>query len=329
MAPNWHSGFTFAWAGNLDSSITVVLAGPCVWRVPWSGRTAICNGMTYRTLISATQLQAALERGDPLLFDCGFDLAQPEAGRMAYAAGHLPGAYYLHLDEDLAARPSGTNGRHPLPDPEILAGKLRAAGLKQGRQVVAYDASGGAFAARLWWLLRWIGHDAVAVLDGGRQAWLAAGGALEQGGRKAPPAGDFVALPPDGKRVVDAGEVLANIASPQHLVIDARTPERFRGEPNPLDPVAGHIPGARNRCFRDNLNAEGGFKPAELLAAEFSDVLGDTAPGDVILQCGSGVTACHNALAMEVAGMRGALLYPGSWSEWISDPDRPVATGPA
>ncbi len=195
--------------------------------------------------------------------------------------------------------------------------------------MVAYDASGGAFAARLWWLLRWIGHDAVAVLDGGRQAWLAAGGALEQGGRKAPPAGDFVALPPDGKRVVDAGEVLANIASPQHLVIDARTPERFRGEPNPLDPVAGHIPGARNRCFRDNLNAEGGFKPAELLAAEFNDVLGDTAPGDVILQCGSGVTACHNALAMEVAGMRGALLYPGSWSEWISDPDRPVATGPA
>lgn len=285
--------------------------------------------MTYRTLISVAQLQAALQQDDPLLFDCGFDLAQPEAGRMTYAAGHLPGAHYLHLDEDLAARPSGTNGRHPLPEPEILAGKLRAAGLGRHQQVIAYDASGGAFAARLWWLLRWIGHDAVAVLDGGWQAWLAAGGALEQGERKAPQAGDFVARPPNWKLVADAGEVLANISRPQRLVIDARTPERFRGDPNPLDPVAGHIPGARNRCFRDNLDAEGCFKPAELLAAEFSDVLGDSEPGNIILQCGSGVTACHNALAMEVAGMSGALLYPGSWSEWISGPGRPVATGPA
>ncbi len=285
--------------------------------------------MTYRTLISVAQLQAALQQDDPLLFDCGFDLAQPEVGRMTYAAGHLPGAHYLHLDEDLAARPSGTNGRHPLPEPETLAGKLRAAGLRRHQQVVAYDASGGAFAARLWWLLRWIGHDVVAVLDGGRQAWLAAGGALEQGEGKAPQAGDFVARPPNRKLVADVGEVLANIARPQRLVIDARTAERFRGDSNPLDPVAGYIPGARNRCFRDNLNAEGCFKPAELLAAEFRDVLGDSEPGDIILQCGSGVTACHNALAMEVAGMSGALLYPGSWSEWISDPGRPVATGPA
>jgi thiosulfate/3-mercaptopyruvate sulfurtransferase len=282
--------------------------------------------MIYRTLISAEQLRAALPQGDVALFDCGFELADPEAGWNAYRAGHIPQARYLHLEEDLSGAPTGGNGRHPLPDPERLAARLRKAGVRRGQQVVAYDASGGAFAARLWWLLRWIGHDAVAVLDGGRQAWLAAGGSLEAGEGDNPGTGDFAASLPDERQVVDADLVLGNIKTGKCLVIDARAPERFRGDPNPLDPVAGHIPGARNRCFRDNLDATGGFKPGSQLAAEFAQVLGNFSPNEIIHQCGSGVTACHNALAMELAGLGGAALYPGSWSEWISDPARPVAT---
>ena len=282
--------------------------------------------MTFTTLISASELQQLMEQGDLFIADCGFDLAAPEAGREAYASGHIPGARYVHLDEDLSAPMSGSNGRHPLPDPALFAAKLRAEGLRKGQQVIAYDDAGGPYAARLWWLLRWVGHDAVAVLDGGKQAWQALGGGLEQGGAPVPP-GDFVAAAPDLATIVDADHVQGNIATGAQLVIDARTPERFRGDPNPLDPVSGHIPGARNRWFKDNLGPDGRFKTPDTLAGEFAAVLAGKAADAAILQCGSGVTACHNALAMAVAGLQGAKLYPGSWSEWITDTSRPVEQG--
>ncbi|RVT92754.1 sulfurtransferase [Sphingomonas crocodyli] len=271
--------------------------------------------MSFTKLIEADAITP-----DMLIVDCSFDLGDPGAGRRAFAQGHIPGAHYLHLDADLSGPPSGTNGRHPLPDPEVFAATMRGIGLHNGQQVMAYDAQGGPYAARLWWLLRWAGHDKVAVLNGGLQAWT---GPLESGTGDAAP-GDFVAKGP-ALATVDADTVLANIAAPKFLVVDARTPERWRGEANPLDPVAGHIPGSANRFFKDNLLPDGRFKPAEQLAAEWGAVLGDAAPADSVMQCGSGVTACHNLLAMEVADLGGARLYPGSWSEWIADPERPVA----
>ncbi len=280
--------------------------------------------MTFTTLISATGLATLTANADILIFDCEFDLADTEAGRTVFAKGHIPGAHYLHLDQDLSGTATSTNGRHPLPDPEAFATTMRAAGLKVGQQVVAYDSAGGPYAARLWWLLRWVGHEAVAVLDGGRAAWTAAGLPLESGDPAQAEPGDFTAAVPDPEATVSADQVLANIDTGAMRVIDARTAERYRGEPNPMDPVSGHIPGAGNRWFKDNLDANGRFKPDGMLAADFDAVLGDTAPSATILQCGSGVTACHNALAMAVAGMPGAKLYPGSWSEWISDPTRPV-----
>jgi thiosulfate/3-mercaptopyruvate sulfurtransferase len=280
--------------------------------------------MSYTTLISAADLAPLVASGDVILFDCEFDLANAAAGHATYLEGHLPGALYLHLDDDLSSAPSGTNGRHPLPDPSVFEAKMRAAGLKAGQQVVAYDSAGGPYAARTWWLLRWLGHEPVAVLDGGKAAWIAAAQPIESGEPAAPAPGDFTAIAPDPAATVSADDVLANIDSKASLVIDARTAERWRGEPSPLDPVSGHIPGAGNRWFKDNLNADGSFKPADALASDWQAVIGDTASDALILQCGSGVTACHNALALEVAGLKGAKLYPGSWSEWISDPSRPV-----
>lgn len=285
--------------------------------------------MTFTTIISAQALHDLIVEGaPPALFDCTFDLTAPLAGRESYAQGHLPGALYCDLDQDLSAEPDGTNGRHPLPDPLVFAERLRALGLSRGQQVVAYDGNGGHFAARLWWMLRWLGHDAVAVLDGGRQAWLDAGFALEQGHGALPAApGDFAAGPSLVGDVVSADQVLANIDGGDLLVIDARDAARFRGEPHPLDTASGHIPGARNRFLRDNFDASGKFLSALELAAGFAAVLGDTSPDKAVMQCGSGVTACVNALAMEIAGLKGAKLYPGSWSEWTSDPSRPIATG--
>lgn len=276
----------------------------------------------FTTTISADQLADLIEKQAVAVFDCSFDLARPDAGREGWLAAHIPGAAYLHLDEDLSS-PAGAGGRHPLPDPQRLAEKLRGAGLDAGQQAVAYDGSGGPYAARLWWLLRWFGHDAVAVLDGGVQAWSEAGHPLEAGEIETR-SGTFAAVAGAREPTVDVSDVLANLASGERLVIDARSPERFAGAPNPLDPVAGHIPGARNRFFQHNLDGAGRFRAADELAADFAAVLGDFMPGDVILQCGSGVTACHNALAMEIAGLPGAALYPGSWSEWIRDPVRPV-----
>ncbi|MXN73804.1 sulfurtransferase [Burkholderia sp. 4701] len=282
----------------------------------------------YTTLISAANLaeRLAAAPASVAVFDCRFDLADTGAGEAAYAAGHIPGAQYLHLDRDLSGRKTGTNGRHPLPSRDALVATLADRGLRQGQQAVAYDAQGGAYAARLWWLLRWLGHDSIAVLDGGLQAWEAAGQPLTIETRH-PARGDFRAQAPL-ESTVDAQAVLANITARTRTVIDARAADRYRGENETIDPVGGHIPGALNRFFKDNLTADGRFKTGHELRETFSTLLAGTEPNRVILQCGSGVTACHNALAMEVAGLHGASLYPGSWSEWCADPSRPVATGP-
>ncbi|KVT10955.1 sulfurtransferase [Burkholderia ubonensis] len=282
----------------------------------------------YTTLISAANLaeRLAAAPASVAMFDCRFDLADTGAGETAYAAGHIPGAQYLHLDRDLSGRKTGTNGRHPLPTRDALVATLVDRGLKQGQQVVAYDAQGGSYAARLWWLLRWLGHDSVAVLDGGLQAWQAAGQPLTTETQH-PSRGDFRAQAPL-ESTVDAQAVLANLTSHARVVIDARAADRYRGENETIDPVGGHIPGARNRFFKDNLAADGRFKTGHELRETFSALLAGTEPNLAILQCGSGVTACHNALAMEIAGLHGASLYPGSWSEWCADPSRPIATGP-
>ena len=282
----------------------------------------------YTTLISAANLAERLVAAPAsvVVFDCRFDLADTGAGEAAYAAGHIPGAQYLHLDRDLSGRKTGTNGRHPLPSRDALVATLADRGLRQGQQAVAYDAQGGAYAARLWWLLRWLGHDSIAVLDGGLQAWEAAGQPLTIETQH-PSRGDFRAQAPL-ESTVDAQAVFANLAARTRTVIDARAADRYRGENETIDPVGGHIPGALNRFFKDNLGADGRFKTGHELRETFSTLLAGTEPNRVILQCGSGVTACHNALAMEIAGLHGASLYPGSWSEWCADPSRPVATGP-
>jgi thiosulfate/3-mercaptopyruvate sulfurtransferase len=283
----------------------------------------------HTTLISAANLaeRLAAAPGSVLVFDCRFDLAAPEAGEAAYAAGHVPGALYLHLDRDLSGATTGTNGRHPLPVRADLVAKLAGVGLNEGQQVVAYDAQGGMYAARLWWLLRWLGHDSVALLDGGLQAWEAAGKPLETEAQPRSP-GNFKAGAPLAV-TVDVQAVERNLTTRDHVLIDARGADRYRGENETLDRVGGHIPGALNHHYKDNLTAEGRFKTAHELRDAFSALVGATAPDRVVLQCGSGVTACHNALAMEIAGLHGAALYAGSWSEWSANPSRPVATGAA
>ena len=277
--------------------------------------------MSFTTLVDGATLAAHLDDAGWRVFDCRHQLADPGAGEAAYAAGHLPGASFLHLDRDLSGPTTGGNGRHPLPDPQRLAARLAAAGVSNATQVVAYDDAGGMIAGRLWWLLRWLGHERVALLDGGIQGWQAAGRPLSRTVPQPAPA-VFAAAPRDW--VVDAETVLANLDGGELCVVDARSPDRFRGENETLDRVGGHIPGARNRFFRDNLDADGCFRPAAELRREFSALLAGVAPAQVVMQCGSGVSACHNLLAMEIAGLPGARLYAGSWSEWCSDPARPV-----
>ena len=284
--------------------------------------------MTYRTLVSAEQLLALREQNQPLVvLDCGFDLADPQAGARAYTTGHLPGALYAHLDDDLSGRKSGTNGRHPLPERQRFAAIAGAWGIRPEVQVVCYDAQGGPYAARAWWLLRWLGHTAVAVLDGGAAAWQAAGGAWVSD-PPSPAAGPpYPASAAPAMATIDADTLLARLG--RLRLIDARAGERFRGEIEPLDPVAGHIPGASQRFFKDNLLPDGCFKTAQQLREEFAALgLTDAAgSGGVVHQCGSGVTASHNLLAMAHAGLGDTRLYPGSWSEWCADPARPVARG--
>jgi thiosulfate/3-mercaptopyruvate sulfurtransferase len=283
--------------------------------------------MTFTTIISAAELAQHISDPGWVVIDCRHDLMSPDAGRAAWQAGHLPGAHHAHLDLDLSDKRPGPNGefrgRHPLPERGAFIETLRGWSVNDDTQVVVYDAQGGMFAARLWWMLRWAGHAKVAVLDGGVQAWVAQGGALSA---EVPAAahGNIHERPPLVS-TVDAADVMANLAQQTRTMIDARAPDRFRGENETIDPVGGHIPGAKNRFFKDNLGADGRFKPAAELRADFSALT--NSPADTILYCGSGATACHNLLAMEIAGLPNAVLYPGSWSEWSADPARPVATG--
>ncbi len=283
--------------------------------------------MTYTTLISTAELALHLLEPNWIVLDCRHDLANTDAGRNAYDAGHIPRAQFAHLDLDLSDKRPGPNGefrgRHPLPEPRAFIETLRRWGINNDTQVVAYDAQGGIFATRLWWMLRWVGHAAVAVLDGGLPAWQAQGLPLSTDHTSR--MRGHVEMRPSLAQTVTARDVLANLVQPSRIVVDARSPDRFRGENETLDPVGGHIPGAKNRFFKDNLQADDRFKPVGQLRAEFSALIATPQAG--IMQCGSGVTACHNLLAMEVAGLSGAALYPGSWSEWCADSSRPVATG--
>jgi len=283
--------------------------------------------MHLTTLVSADQLAQALRSPrPPRVFDCSYDLLDHDAGGRAYRAGHLPGAVYLHLEQVLSGEKTGDNGRHPLPPLATFVQSMADLGLDDDTQVVAYDNAGGIYAARLWWMLRWAGHEAVAVLDGGIAAWKAAGQPVTAEVPAAAPAGGFrqrASL----VRSMDYDAIDANIDSGVKLVIDARAPDRFRGENETMDPVAGHIPGARNRLFKDNLAADGRFKPAAQLRAEFDAITGGRPAEQLVTQCGSGVTACHNLLAMEVAGLQGAALYPGSWSEYSARPGARIAVG--
>jgi thiosulfate/3-mercaptopyruvate sulfurtransferase len=279
----------------------------------------------YDTLIDAATLRARLaDAVPPLVLDASFDLADATAGERSYAAGHIPGSLYVHLDRDLCAAKDGSNGRHPLPARPAFARTAGALGVGPGRQVVTLDRQGGMFAARLWWMLRWLGHAPAAVLDGGFAAWLDTGGATTTAPGVATPAPPYPQRPPRTASI-DAAGLAARLG--RAALVDARSAERFRGDKEPIDPVAGHIPGALNRFHASNLAPGGRFKPAEQLRAEFASLLGTRPTSEVIHSCGSGVTACHNLLAMEHAGLGGSLLYPGSWSEWSADPARPIARG--
>jgi len=255
------------------------------------------------------------------LFDCRHDLANPAAGEQQYQEAHIPGALFAHLDRDLSAQKSGTNGRHPLPEARSFIAWLGKQGLKLSDTVVCYDGGSGAMAARLWWMLRWVGHEQVAVLDGGLAKWLREGRPVTAEVPKFEPA----PYPGKARASMHASLALVEKKLKRAALLDARAPARYRGEQEPIDPVAGRIPGAKNRFNNDNLSAEGVFKKPELLRAEFEAVLSDRNPADVINYCGSGVAACHNALAMEVAGLPGSRVYIGSWSEWSADPSRPIS----
>ncbi len=276
-----------------------------------------------KPLVSTEDLARHLQ--DWVVVDCRHSLQDTEAGQRAYLAGHIPGAHFLHADRDLSGPMTGHNGRHPLPSPEAFIAILERIGVGPAQTVVAYDDMGGAFAARLWWMMRWLGLDQAAVLDGGWQCWTAEGRPVSTAVTE-PRAAVLHAQARTGD-TVDTAFVLEHLQNPAMCLIDARAADRFRGENETLDPVGGHIPGARNRFFRDNLDAGGRFKPPAVLKAEFEALLAGVAPGQVVHQCGSGVTACHNFLAMEYAGLTPGRLYPGSWSAWCSDPSRPVALG--
>lgn len=287
----------------------------------------------YTTLISAPQLQTLLASGQPcMVFDCSFDLLQPDAGTAMYAQAHIPGAVYAHLDTALSAKGdrqvtgAASGGRHPLPARENFAAWLRSVGFDSTMQAVVYDRQGANYCGRLWWMLKWAGHNNVAVLDGGLQAWQAQGGTVRAGAEAARSPGSF-ALGAPLVTLVDVATVQRDLGRPHQSILDARGVPRFKGEVEPMDPVAGHIPGALNRPFTHNLGADGCFKPAAVLRAEFEALLGERPPASVVHHCGSGVSAVPNILAMEVAGLGRTALFAGSWSEWCSDPARPVAQG--
>lgn len=281
--------------------------------------------MEWTTLVSAEGLKAEFDAPLLAIVDCRFDLREPTGGERAYALGHIAGAVYAHMERDLSDLGKTGRGRHPLPDADQFCASLARWGITPQHQVVAYDGRDGAMAARLWWLLRLLGHRRVAVLDGGLDAWMQIGGRMESGSAR-PRAGTYRARF-DVRQIVSTAVLAARLANTSTVLIDARARERFRGELEPLDPVAGHIPGALNRPYIENLDSSAQFKPPEALAAEFRQLIGRASAKDVVLMCGSGVTACHNLLAMEHAGLSGASVYAGSWSEWCSDRQRPVARG--
>ncbi|CAN5347025.1 sulfurtransferase [soil metagenome] len=276
----------------------------------------------YTTLITAEQLSAQLDTAEWRIVDCRFDLADAALGERQYRENHLPGAIYAHLDREMSDKVDGLNrGRHPLPSRETTRLRFEALGIGDGTQVVAYDASGGTYAARLWWMLRWIGHPAVAVLDGGYDAWVAAG--LPVSAEPGMPRAAQLSLLHSDARLASASDIEAIVASGAEQIVDARAPDRFAGRNETIDPVAGHIPGAINRFYKDNLDDAGRFKDAATLRREFEALSGGR---DVVHQCGSGVTACNNLLAARIAGLAEGRLYAGSWSDWITDPKRPIAT---
>lgn len=289
---------------------------------------------TYTTLISATELQALPTSGTPfMVFDCSFDLMNPATGPVQFAEAHIPGAVYMHLDHDLSDKSgqgqAASGGRHPLPSREAFAQRLRERGFQADMQAVVYERQGANYCGRLWWMLKWCGHEAVAVLNGGLAAWQAAGGAVATGvaapaATRAP--GNF-ALSPSRVPVASAQDVLQALGSARQTVVDARATPRFKGEVEPLDPVAGHIPGALNRPFTENFLPDGRFRPAQELRAAFDGLLAGRPASTVVHQCGSGVSAVPNLLAMEVAGLGRTTLFPGSWSEWCHTPGAPCAKG--
>ena len=285
----------------------------------------------YTLLISPEQLSELQRSGKPfMIFDCSFELTQPSLGDQQYQSSHIAGAVRADLDRDLcasrAASDAASGGRHPLPSRESFAAWLRSVGFGNQMQAVVYDRQGSLYCGRLWWMLKWAGHEDVAVLDGGLQAWLAQGGTAESGRAAPRAAGDF-SLSVAKTALVTTETVSRNLGRPTQSLIDARGVPRFKGEVEPLDPVAGHIPGALNRPFSLNFDESGKFKSAAQLKAEFQSLLARRDPATVVHQCGSGISAVPNIIAMELAGLGRTALYAGSWSEWCSDPARPVAQG--
>ena len=280
--------------------------------------------MSGSTLVSTEELSS--DPAELRVFDCRHDLAKPGWGESQYRESHIPGAVFAHLDRDLSAPKTGTNGRHPLPDPEVFVQWLSSKGVSPSDRVICYDGGNGAMAARLWWLLRWIGHQDVVVLDGGFAKWVKEGRSVTADIPSYPPAAYPYEL--DEDRAVSVRSVWRNLTmNKPTFLLDARAPERYRGEKEPIDPEAGRIPGALNRFNADNVTADGTFKDADSLKNDFLEVLGNRAPSEVVHYCGSGVAACHNLLAMDIAGLPGGKLYAGSWSEWIADPSRPREKG--
>lgn len=278
--------------------------------------------MPFTTLISSAELLPNLYNNSWVVVDCRFDLEDKMAGERAYREAHIPGAVFAHLEEDLSAELTGDNGRHPLPTIDALTAHFSRWGIDDAFQVVAYDARGGGFAARLWWSLRYLGHDAVAVLNGGFPAWKRDGHPVRGGEEENTPRTFQSKVRPT--MLVDTSVVEASLENKDILLLDSRSGERYRAEEEPIDPIAGHIPGALNHFWGSNLNADGLFLPEETLRSRFETILGDKQLGSAIVYCGSGVTGCLNLLALEHVGLQGARLYAGSWSEWIANPDRPI-----